>query len=194
VVSSSTLVKAHVKAGVLTDDERRRLEKLLDKAQDGDKKALDEIRPLLDKADLWKVIGDLGRRVQQAWLEALTGKGKFAREAFERRAETLRSDLLESGDSPLERLLVDRVVLTWLQVCYADNVTARVLSNADGYSYRSAEFSQECQDRASARHLKAVKALASVRRLLVPAVQVNIAKQQIISQGGPTVVAPESVA
>jgi hypothetical protein len=193
VASSGSTIEAHVKAGALTDDERRKLTKLLDKAQAGDQKALDEIRPILDKADLWKTIGDLGRRVQQAWLEALTGRGKLAREAFERRADGLRGELLASGDSPLERLLVDRIVLTWLQVAQADNACAAMLNSDDGYSYRSAAFLQDRQDRANARHLKAIKTLASVRRLLVPAVQVNIAKQQIISQGGPTAVNHEPI-
>jgi hypothetical protein len=181
------MVEAHVKAGVLTEDERRKLTKLLDKAQSGDRKALDELRPLLDKADLWKTIGDLSRRVQQAWLEALTGRGKLAREAFERRADDLRRELVASGDSPLERLLVDRVVLTWLQVSHADNACAAMLTSDDGYSYRSAAFQHDRQDRANARHLKAIKALASVRRLLVPAVQVNIGRNQVVSQGGAVV-------
>jgi hypothetical protein len=52
-------------------------------------------------------------------------------------------------------------------------------------------YYQARQNSANARHLKAVKALATVRRLLLPAVQVNIAKQQIISQGSPSVATPD---
>ena len=37
-------------------------------------------------------------------------------------------------------------------------------------------------DRAHRRFLQAVKTLATVRRLLVPALQVNIGKNQIITQ------------
>jgi hypothetical protein len=50
----------------------------------------------------------------------------------------------------------------------------------------------DAEDRRQPRHLKAVKELATVRRLLVPSVQVNIGKNQIISQGWPAVAAGET--
>src|SRR4051812_18923874 len=55
----------------------------------------------------------------------------------------------------------------------------------DGHSLAQGSYLQARQDRANARHLNAVKALASVRRLLAPSVQVNIGRNQIVSQGGP---------
>jgi hypothetical protein len=172
----------------LDDTDQKTLSRLLGKAQKGDDKAIAELRPILDKAGLWKYLGDLSRRVQENWLEAITRSNKLAREAFEKRAAEMRAELLATGDSPLERLLIDRVIMTWLQVCYADMTYAAML-NGDSYTYREGAFQQDRQDRANARHLRAIKALATVRRLLVPALQVNIAKQQIISQGGPAVTA-----
>lgn len=192
VADRSMTVEAPVDRTALTDDESRTLGRLLAKAQAGDTKALDELRPILDKTGLWDFCGDLSRRVQESWLEAMTGRNKLIRAAYERKANDLRRELLASGDGPLERLLVDRVVVTWLQVCHADTACAGMLKTDDGYSFREAAFQHDRQDRANARHLKAVKALATVRRLLVPAVQVNIAKQQIISQGGPAVPASET--
>jgi hypothetical protein len=113
----------------------------------------------------------------------MTGHNKLVREAYERKAADLRRELLASGDSPLERLLADRIVMTWLQVNHADTAYAVALKG-DGHSFAQGTYHQARQDRANARHLKAVKALASVRRLLAPAVQVNIGRNQIISQGG----------
>jgi hypothetical protein len=98
----------------------------------------------------------------------------------------MRAELLAVGDSPLERLLADRVIMTWLQVSHADMTYSNMLKG-DGYSFREGTFQQDRQDRANARHLKAIKALATVRKLLVPAVQVNIGRNQIISQGAPSV-------
>ena len=178
---------------LLTDEERRKLPKLLQKAQAGDAKALDEVRPLLDRAHLWDFVGDLSSRVQETWLEAMTGTNKLVREAYERKADDLRRELLVSGDSPLERLLADRIVATWIQVCHADMACAVMLKDDDGYSFRAAAFHHDRQDRANARHLKAIRALASVRRLLAPTVQVNIGRNQIISQGGPVIPSSETV-
>jgi hypothetical protein len=171
-------VEAPLKPEALSEDERRKLTRLLDRAQAGDTKALDELRPILDKTGLWDYVGDLGRRVQELWLEAITSRNKLVREAYERKADQMRRELLAVGDSPLERLLVDRILLTWIQVCHADSACAIMLNSDEGYSFRAAAFQHDRQDRAHARHLKAVKALASVRRLLVPAVQVNIANQE----------------
>lgn len=182
--SSGTVTNEKAESRDLTADEARKLPKLLEKAQAGDTKALDEVRPLLDKSGLWDLVGSLSSRVETSWLETMTGRNKLVREGYERQAATMRRELLETGDSPLERLLVDRVVLTWMQASHADIAYSSALKG-DGHSFKEGTYNQERQDRANARHLKAVKALASVRRLLVPAVQVNIGRNQIISQGTP---------
>ena len=121
----------------------------------------------------------------------MTGSNDLVREGYERRAAELRRELLAAGDSPLERLLIDRVVVTWLQASHADATYANLLKG-DGHTWAEGKYRQDRQDRAHGRHLKAVKALATVRRLLLPPVQVNIGRNQIISQGGPAVAAPEA--
>lgn len=179
----SDTVQAVAKTGraSLTEAEDAKLRKLFGKAQKGDAQAIAEIRPILDKASLWGFMGELTRRVQQSWLEAMTGPNALIREAYERRADEMRKELLTAGDSPLERLLVDRIVMTWLQVGHADTVFAIALKG-DDLSFRAGAYYQEQQDRAHARHLKALKALAQVRKLLVPAVQINVGQNQIINQ------------
>jgi hypothetical protein len=176
----------------LTDDEERRLAKLLGPAQAGDAKALAELRPLLDKAGIWRHVGDLAQRVEDAWLEAMTGRNKLAREGYGRRADELRRELLAAGDSPLERLLVERVVACWLQVAHADISYASLLQ-ADSHAFRQGDYYLARQDRAHARFLQATRALATVRRLLVPAVQVNVGRNQVIAQhaGSPSAGGPD---
>lgn len=184
VTDTGTAVTTTVKPQKMTDEEAKNFAKLAQKAQGGDAKAMEALRPMLDKAGLWEFVGNLTRRVEESWLEAMTGQNKLIREGYERRVATMRSELLEAGDSPLERLLVDRVVMTWLQACQADAAYSHAL-NGDGHSLQQGTYHQARQDRANARHLKAIKALANVRRLLVPAVQVNIGRHQIINQGAP---------
>ena len=191
MADASLAIPARVKLGSLSDAEHDEFKRLLGPAQEGDAKALARLRPLLDKGEVWRSLGDLARHVEEAWLKAMTDSNKVVREGYERRAAELRRELLAAGDSPLERLLIDRVVVTWLHASHADATYASLL-RGNGHTYQEGKYRQDRQDRANARHLKAVKALATVRRLLVPAVQVNIAKQQIISQGGPAVAAPKT--
>jgi len=191
VAKASLRVAARVKPGSLSDAEDDDFRRLLGPAQEGDAKALAKLRPLLDKAEVWDSLGNLARHVEEAWLNAITNSNKLVREGYQRRAAELRRELLAAGDSPLERVLIDRVVVTWLQASHADATYASLLTG-DGHTWAEGKYRQDRQDRAHARHLKAVKALATVRRLLVPAVQVNIAKQQIISQGARAVATPET--
>ena len=166
----------------LTKEEQKRLDTLLDRAQKGDRKALAELRPFMDKAGMWEAVGELGRIARDTWIEAAAKSNLVVREGIERTADRLRRDLLRDGDGPLERVLVDRVVACWLQVSYADWQHGMTLKKAS-YSYRDGAYDQDRMDRAHRRFLQAVKTLATVRRLLVPSVQVNIGRNQIISQG-----------
>ena len=72
--------------------------------------------------------------------------------------------------------LVDRIVLCWLRVSIAEVMEAQAPPDR---SPGQAAWSQTQIDRAHKRFVEASKAWAQVRRLLSPAVQVNIAQQQV---------------
>jgi hypothetical protein len=72
-------------------------------------------------------------------------------------------------------VLVERVVACWLQVQDADVRYAQ----AKNLSVTWGECYQRRMDRAHRRYLSAVKALALVRKLAVPVLQVNIARKQV---------------
>lgn len=94
-------------------------------------------------------------------------------------AELLRHRLLGPNPSALEAILVDRVVLAWLQSHHADYVNSR----RTGLSLAQADQLQRWQDRAQRRFLSACKALAQVRKLEIH-LQVNIADKQVVMAGG----------
>ena len=165
----------------MTDDKEKRFDKLIGPAQAGDKKALAELRPIVERAGMWPYIGNLARKVEESWLEAMTGRNGLVREGFERRMADMRQELLAAGDSPLEWLLVERVVACWLQVAHADMAYA-TLAKADTQTFKQGTYYLDRQDRAHARFIKATRTLATVRRLLTPAVQINVADKQIITQ------------
>jgi hypothetical protein len=67
------------------------------------------------------------------------------------------------------------VAACWLQVQDADIRAAR----ANDVSPRQAEFHQRRMDAANRRYLAALKALALVRKLALPALQINVARNQV---------------
>ncbi len=64
-----------------------------------------------------------------------------------------------------------------MEILYAER-----LGGKDGMTWSTDEGYQRRIERAQQRYLAAIKALAQVRRLVVPMVQVNIAEQQNIAQ------------
>ncbi len=149
------------------------------RADKGDREALAEVRRVYDALpELWRDAGDLAKQAELAWLTTTLGDQRTAREATERMAAELRRQLAGEEAPPLERLLAERAVVCWLQLNYVDSILAQRLSGG-GLSRGQIEMYQEWLDRAQKRYLAALKTLAQVRRLLVPAVQVNIADKQV---------------
>jgi hypothetical protein len=142
-----------------------RLRLLVQRAEEGDEAALPELRVALDANPwCWERYGDLGRQAQAAWLELLAGSNLMLKESVGRRAELLREELAGPEPSPLERLLVERVVSCWLQTSYADAAYAQL----KGASPAQHTAALRRQNSAQNRYLQSVRALVTVRRLLRP--------------------------
>ena len=56
-------------------------------------------------------------------------------------------------------------------------------AEGQGVTLTLGAYHRDRQDRAHRRYLQAITALARVRRLQLPALQVNIAQQQIVANG-----------
>jgi phage head maturation protease len=68
-------------------------------------------------------------------------------------------------------------------LCWFDaNETDRRYIDQTDISFKTAEFRENRRDRAHKRFLAACKALATVRRMTVPALQINVAKRQVNQQ------------
>jgi hypothetical protein len=148
------------------DQVLERLQRLVVRAEQGDESVLGELRAALDVNPwVWQRYGDLAQQSQAAWLQLVAGKNLLLLESTRRKAEQLRAELAGPGPSPLERLLVERVVACWLQTNFADASYAQLKGNSP--AQHTAALRR--QNSAQQRYLQAVKALAAVRRLLRPA-------------------------
>src|SRR5688572_29189571 len=88
---------------------------LLARAQEGDRSVLPALRKQLDsRPELWRQLGDMAMQSQFALVEAVSGKNEITREATFRRIGELEKELLGTEPTPLERLLVDRIIIGWL--------------------------------------------------------------------------------
>jgi hypothetical protein len=143
-----------------------RLQSLVKRAEQGDESALPTLRAALDANPwIWERYGDLAQQSQAAWLQLIAGPNLLLRESVERKAAQLRAELAGPGPSPLERLLVERVIACWLQVQYADAAYAQQTSPSPGQHTAALKR----QAGSHQRYLHSIKTLATVRKLLKPA-------------------------
>jgi hypothetical protein len=148
------------------DEILERLQQLVRRAEGGDETALPELRVALDANPwCWQRYGDLAQESMAAWLQLIAGPNLMLHESTRRKAEQLRAELAGPQPAPLERLLVERTVSCWLQTHYADAAYAQ-LKGATPAQHTAA---LRRQNSAQQRYLQAVKALATVRKLLRPA-------------------------
>ncbi len=160
----------------------KELRRLLERARNGDENTLPVLRGFFQKAtSVEEFGGDLARLTEESLIAAAAGKDQFQREALRRKQQLMREELCGPAPTPLEKLLVERIVTCWRQLQDADYRFA----HAKDWTIIQADYHQRRIDRSHKRFLSAVKTLATVRRLAVPVLigQVNIA-QKLVNKVG----------
>ncbi|MCE9561101.1 MAG: hypothetical protein K8U57_03505 [Planctomycetes bacterium] len=144
---------------------------LIKRARSGDETTVEQVRELLLVPVVIEKMGNLARRAEMAYIWPIAGDDIIEREAIKAKLDEMRKELHGENPTPIERLLVERVVACWLQVKDADYLVA---SQKDGMQVHQADYNQRRQDSAHKRYLNAIKALAVVRKLAVPFLQHNL--------------------
>jgi hypothetical protein len=142
---------------------REELQLLVARARNGDPEVLPRLRAILDeRPELWRHGADLAGYAERAWIELISGQDGYLKESLVRRLLVFRTELCPGPATPLEQLLVDRIVVCWLMANYADVAYAQ----GKNYSLPQGKYALDRQDRAHRRLLAAIAALTSVRKLL----------------------------
>lgn len=101
-------------------------QEIVQRAERGDESALPELRTILDECpDIWREASNLETQTREMWIDLMVGKNLFRRETIERRLAEMRLELAGPDSSPLERLLVDHLLCSWLAMNYANAMCAR---------------------------------------------------------------------
>ena len=158
---------------------------LVARAKQGDNEVVPELRAALkEMPELAQRFGHPAEMVEQVTIEKYVGENLLAKEAISRTLQLMREELAGVDPTPLERLLTERVVATWLQLQFFEQL---YFQNVGKLSFAQAEYYHKYVDRAHKRHLSAIRTLAQVRKLLKPGGvnQINIADQQVNMVGEP---------
>jgi hypothetical protein len=151
---------------------------LIRQAEKDDKKVLPALRTLLGTYPaLLGFYTNVAESARDALVKRIGGEKNLAvQEFYARKLAAMGQELAGPDPSPVERLLVERIVMCWLHLYYAEAV---YIQNMPELTLKQSEFYQKRITLAHNRYLSAIRTLAQVRRLGVPAVQVNIGEQQV---------------
>jgi hypothetical protein len=161
------------------EDPKTFIENLVNRAQQGQAQSI-EVQALLEVIpEVAELAGNQAKMVEALWLSNTTGNNQLLKKAQQDYLSKLRIEL--GGDNPtaLERLLIDRIVLCHVQINYAEAFFVNKLNSMDGLSTKGMDLHQHWIDKAQARLLNATRALAVIRKLALPTVLLNMAKNQV---------------
>lgn len=163
---------------------------IIRKAEKGDAPALEEVRGMFARAGTADMLGgNIAREALRLLVKKATGENPVIKEATERKFDELRAELLGPSPTALERLLVERVVATWYHLHYVE----ALYGGRESTSLALGLYYQKSITAAQKRYLDAIKGLAEVRKLALPALQVNIANKQVnVAAGSVTAELPPS--
>ncbi|XZE46108.1 hypothetical protein SH467x_001376 [Pirellulaceae bacterium SH467] len=145
--------------------EKRQLSELIQRANTGDDSAIRKLQEELSGPHaelLVNACGNLATEAETAILRAMFGDQEGSKLISRRSMSQTRQELGWEDASKLERLLIERVVLAWQALAWAEILNAQTSK----CTVALAKFNQFRVDRASVRFLSAVKALATVKKLL----------------------------
>lgn len=135
----------------------------------------------------------ISARAMDHWAAGRLVDWAAGRNATETTKAALRLDLNERADefagpdaSPVERVLGETAALAWFALRLHEAQFVGGSTSEDGLTFKQSEHHQKRIDRAHRRLMATLKTLATVRRLGVPAVQINLARQQINVAGAMT--------
>jgi hypothetical protein len=176
-------MKQPLMKGRLSDERREQVKALSKQAGAGDPWARQELRQLLSEDwPVWRQVAELEKSTEEVICHMVAPpENALAQELHSLQLTEMRHALLGSDPSPLERLLVGRVVLLWLQATIADRTCAVAMDQ----QAPSLELWSRHAERANRRLLNACRTLALVRRLELPLVlqQLNIQAGQVMVAG-----------
>jgi hypothetical protein len=145
------------------------LKPLLERAHAGDPATVPELRAALQRfPQLATQVYHLAGQVEAGFLGLVAGTNLMAQEAVRAQLAARKEELGLAQATPLEKLLIERLVLCWLQTMEADLHVADKLRKGD-YTFEALACAQKRQQQAHQRLLSSAKTLAVVRKLLRPA-------------------------
>jgi hypothetical protein len=151
-----------VVSGDPIDANQATLADLVARAETGDAEATIALRAfLVSHPEIWQRCSDLGSQLFEIWIGRIAQGNALQRESLRLKVEQLKVEHGGPNPTPLERLLVERVLVSWLQVEQISGLAAQL----DGLQQQTAWFLLKRQNQAERQFRNAIETLAMVRKM-----------------------------
>jgi len=155
----------------------RRLQELLDAAQrpGADAKDVAALEQLLKESSiLWKAVS-LAHNAALVAIETESGGRDGSRVAMEANYRGIQRELGHEDAIPMKRLLIEHVALCWLRLQTLEQRYSRVMSGS--ITLTLGQYWEKRLSAAQRRYLRACTMLPRIRKMRLPAMQVNVATE-----------------
>jgi len=143
-----------------------------------DKKDLQKIREfLVDFPELCKAVFGLAEAVQETLVKNMFDQD-VPKIAIEEYTVTVREEFGYHDAPIMEKLLIENIVIAWLRMYWLEYQLVLRMGQQQ-INYASTEFWERRLTMAQKRYLRACETLAKIRKMAVPAFQLNIGDKQI---------------
>ncbi len=136
-------------------------------ANAGDERALAVLRKQLKSKSAKSFVNytwDMARQLEMSLLKSMFGDQLGSREMVMQHLHEMREELGWETSPRMEQILIDRVVLTWLYV----HMLELQLAQTENLSNSRIKLFELRIEKGQRRHLKAIKMLATVRKMALP--------------------------
>lgn len=127
--------------------------------------------------ELWRMAGDLAEQAALRLIDDMNAPRSMKR-SMQSGLSAMAAELARPEDGALEALIIRQIVGAWVRLAYTEYAYNGALV-AGNQTLAQADFWERRLTAAERRYLRSCETLARVRRLGVPAVQVNIAERQL---------------
>lgn len=141
-----------------TQEEFHRLVRL---SQKGDDDAAEELQRIVrHHKDIWDPYADLNRHVEATLIEMISGGEVVLKESLRSKVDDLKDSIRGKADNPIDALLVDQIMISWLELRYTHMATLQS-QNGD----RDSRFWDAQYAGAYSRYLAAIRELVDIREI-----------------------------
>ncbi|PQO40372.1 hypothetical protein DTL21_00065 [Bremerella cremea] len=127
----------------------------------GDDDAAEELQRIVrHHKDIWDPYADLNRHVEATLIEMISGGEVVLKESLRSKVDDLKDSIRGKADNPVDALLVDQIMISWLELRYTHMATLQSQNGERDSRFWDAQYA-----RAHSRYLAAIRELVDIREI-----------------------------